>query len=428
MSSVRVGAPQRRRPDTRLEFEVDHDRIVFSRAFRRLQDKTQVHPFAENDHVRRRLMHSIEAGSVGRSLGRRVGLALAEEGHTTATAAEVGQVVQNACIVHDIGNPPFGHSGEAAIRDWFRGPEADRLGVFEGCSALQTSDLQIFEGNAHGLRVVTRLENYSNAGGMRLTAATLGAFLKYPWSSADLRAEGGKFGFFESERGVVEAFMGECGVAIQGDAWARHPLVYLVEAADDVCYALADLEDGVELGVLGFDRVEALLLEFIEDKVAYGAARDEGRALELLRSAALRSVIPALAEHFMRCREEMEAGGAVAPLLDGCAHGSTFRAAQALAEQEVFSHPRKVYAEIGAFQILSDLLSCYIGAVLESRRADGSARSARSVHLLRLMGNAAPTDQMDDPTAIRRVVDHLAGMTDGYAARVHQRIMGSRQR
>ncbi|MGB1698998.1 MAG: dGTP triphosphohydrolase, partial [Nannocystaceae bacterium] len=251
LSSARVGAPQRRRPDTRMEFEVDHDRIVFSRAFRRLQDKTQVHPFAENDHVRRRLMHSIEAGSVGRSLGRRVGLALAADGQTTVDPAEIGQVVQNACIVHDIGNPPYGHSGEAAIRDWFRGEEAERLDVFEGCSPQERADLQTFEGNAHGLRVVARLENYSNAGGMRLTAATLGAFLKYPWGSADPRAVGGKFGFFESEREVVEAVMEECGVIRQGDAWARHPLVYLVEAADDVCYALADLEDGVELGVLG---------------------------------------------------------------------------------------------------------------------------------------------------------------------------------
>ena len=428
MSPARVGAPQRRRPDTRLEFEVDHDRIVFSRAFRRLQDKTQVHPFAENDHVRRRLMHSIEAGSVGRSLGRRVGIALADEGHTAVSPAEIGQAVQNACVVHDIGNPPFGHSGEAAIRDWFRGEEAEKLRVFEGCSAVQRSDLQTFEGNAHGLRVVTRLENYSNAGGMRLTAATLGAFLKYPWSSVDPRAAGGKFGFFESERAVVREFMGECGVATQGEGWCRHPLVYLVEAADDVCYALADLEDGVEIGVLSFDRVERLLIQFIEDKTAYGAARDEGRALELLRSAALRAVIPALADHFMRRREAMEAGESVSPLLDECAHGEAFRAAQALAEREVFSHPRKVYAEIGAFQILSDLLSCYVGAVLESRRGGHVTKRARSVHLLRLMGNAAPTERMDDPAALRRVVDHLAGMTDGYASRVHQRLMGSRQR
>jgi dGTPase len=130
----------------------------------------------------------------------------------------------------------------------------------------------------------------------------------------------------------------------------------------------------------------------------------------------------------MEQREAMEAGEAVAPLLDECEHGATFRAAQALAEREVFSHPRKVYAEIGAFKILSDLLSCYVGAVLESRRDESVNLSARSVHLLRLMGNAAPTEHMDNPTAIRRVVDYLAGMTDGYASRVHQRIMGSRQR
>ena len=423
MSAVRVAAPRPRQADARREFEVDHDRIVFSRAFRRLQDKTQVHPFAENDHVRRRLMHSIEAGSVGRSLGRRVAVALRDAGVTQIDPGDVGQVVQNACIVHDIGNPPFGHSGEAAMRDWFASERAEALDVLAGCSPVVAADLRTFEGNAHGMRVITRLENYSHDGGMRLTAATLGAFLKYPWSSVDPRAARGKFGFFESERPYVEAAMAACGVRRVGDGWARHPLVYLVEAADDVCYALADLEDGVELGVLSFERVERLLGEFIYDRAAYESARDEGRALELLRSAALRRVIPALATHFVAQRGALEAGDDVPPLLDGCEYGAVFREAQQLAHREVFSHPRKVYAEIGAFQVIADLLTSYVGAVMERYARPEGARSVRSTHLLRLMGNAAPGPDCERPEAIRRVIDHVAGMTDGYASRVHQRIM-----
>ena len=365
---------------------------------------------------------------MGRSLGRRVGLALREAGETGVDPGDVGQVVQNACVVHDIGNPPFGHSGEAAMADWFRGDEAERMRVFEGCSAVEIADLRTFEGNAHGLRVVTRLENYSHAGGMRLTAATLAAFVKYPWSSTDPRASRGKYGCFDAEREVLASIMEACGVPRSGDGWARHPLVYLVEAADDVCYALADLEDGVELGVLSFEQVEALLGEFIYDETAYRAARDDGRALELLRSGALRAVIPALVEHFMGQRESLEAGEDAPPLLEGCRHGETLRAAQTLAEEEVFSHPRKVYAEIGAFQLIEDLLTSYVGAVVEAYDRPETARTQRSRHLLRLMGNAAPSSDLRRGDAIRRVVDHVAGMTDGYAARVHARILGRARR
>ena len=219
------------------------------------------------------------------------------------------------------------------------------------------------------------------------------------------------------------------GTRIEQQLIAKHPghlnrllhqAVSTVPSADG---GLVPLRHGVELGVLSFERVERLLGEFIYDRAAYESARDEGRALELLRSAALRRVIPALATHFVAQRDALEAGDDVPPLLDGCEYGAVFREAQQLAHREVFSHPRKVYAEIGAFQVIADLLTSYVGAVMERYARPEGARSVRSTHLLRLMGNAAPGPDCERPEAIRRVIDHVAGMTDGYASRVHQRIM-----
>jgi len=192
----RDGAP-RPAEDGRSEFQKDYDRVVFSRAFRRLQGKTQVHPLPENDHVHTRLTHTLEVASVGRSLGTRAGLKIAKAGNLPdgMTPQDVGAILQAACLAHDIGNPPFGHAGEYAIRGWFQ----QNPGYLGGLSDVQKLDLQNFEGNAQGLRILTQLEGHLFDGGLRPTFATLGAFIKYPWSSAHAASiDKKKFGFFSN--------------------------------------------------------------------------------------------------------------------------------------------------------------------------------------------------------------------------------------
>ncbi len=436
LSTRRIGpVPARKLGDARREFEVDHDRIVFSRSFRRLQDKTQVHPLSENDHVRRRLTHSVEVASVGRSLGTTVGDRLVERGAIDVDPRDLGMIVQAACLAHDIGNPPFGHSGEEAIRDWFCGDEASDWGVLDPIPEPHRGDLQTFEGNAHGFRVLTRLEAYREEGGMRLTAAVLGAFMKYPFGSDVPRANRGdqvrKFGYFATEAQAAAQLAEALGLLEHPQGgWCRHPLVYVVEAADDICYALADLEDGVELGVLPFERVESLLERFIPETSTYPKIHEPNRRLEMLRSYTVRRLVPALADCFAQHEAALLHGELDQELLDVTPDGDVIRQAQALARAEVFSHPRKVYTEIGAFETIGGLLRTYVRAILDAEQGRGERRRipARSRHLIDLMGDEAPGDAAERPEALRRVTDYVAGMTDGYANKLHRRITGGRFR
>ncbi|MGL6250217.1 MAG: dGTP triphosphohydrolase, partial [Billgrantia desiderata] len=245
----------------RSPFHKDHDRIVFSGSFRRLGRKTQVHPLTDNDHIHTRLTHSLEVGCVGRSLGMIVGELLRERLPKWITPADLGVIVQAACLGHDIGNPPFGHAGEYAIRDWFKRAEADGSGLLEGLSERERADLLTYEGNAQGFRIVTQIEYNQFRGGMRLTAATLGTLLKYPWT-VEHGGSAGKFGCYQSERPLLEDVTRCLGLLPRGEGrWCRHPLAWLVEAADDICYALLDLEDGLEMGILRFEEVAEVLLQ-----------------------------------------------------------------------------------------------------------------------------------------------------------------------
>ncbi|MFW6346487.1 MAG: dGTP triphosphohydrolase, partial [Halomonas sp.] len=219
----------------RSPFHKDHDRIVFAGSFRRLGRKTQVHPLTDNDHIHTRLTHSLEVGCVGRSLGMIVGERLSGRLPGWITPADLGVIVQAACLGHDIGNPPFGHAGEYAIRDWFKRAEVDGKGLLDGLSPLEREDLLTYEGNAQGFRVVTQIEYNQFRGGMRLTTATLGTLLKYPWT-VEHGGAAGKFGCYQSERELLVEVVERLGLLPRGEGrWCRHPLAWLVEAADDIC-------------------------------------------------------------------------------------------------------------------------------------------------------------------------------------------------
>ena len=410
----------------RSQFHKDHDRIVFCPSFRRLGRKTQVHPLALNDHIHTRLTHSIEVGSVGRSLALRVGEAIAERLPDWISPHDLGVIVQSACLAHDIGNPPFGHTGEDAIRDWFKRPE--HAGLLDGLNEFERADMVTFEGNAQGFRLITTVENHLFDGGLRLTYATLGATLKYPWLARNPHGTR-KFSCGYAERHILDQLGADLGLIRKGDHWwSRHPLSYLMEAADDICYAILDLEDAVELGILRFEDILPILRtlsgrEDFDEPALHGnlSAR---RKLSFLRGMAIESMISAVVEAFLGNYEPIMAGGLEGDLFDYC--GGHVRegiaAAKTLARQRVFNSLRKTEIEVGSYTVLGVLLDAFIKAAHEHH--DSAEPSLRSRRILDLMGAHAPTPDLPLYQAYLRVLDFISGMTDSYATYLAHQVGG----
>ncbi|MCJ8167816.1 deoxyguanosinetriphosphate triphosphohydrolase [Atopomonas sediminilitoris] len=416
----------------RTPFHKDHDRVIFSGAFRRLGRKTQVHPVASNDHIHTRLTHSLEVGCVGRSLGMRVGEILRNDMPSWCSPADLGVIVQSACLAHDIGNPPYGHSGEDAIRNWFQ--QAHRQGLLDQLAEHERDDLLHFEGNAQGFRVLTQLEYHQFDGGMRLTYATLGTYLKYPWTASHADTQGykkHKFGCYQSELPLLKQVAERLGLPeVAPNRWARHPLVYLMEAADDICYGLIDLEDGLEMELLDYPEVEALLLDLVGDDLPQtyrqlGEHDSIRRKLAILRGKAIEHLTNAAADAFVAQQPALLNGELKGDLVEHM-HERAKRCvlkAKELARQKIFQDKRKTLHEIGAYRTLEVLLEAFTTASLaQSRSEELSFRHRRT---LDLMGNNAPQPGADPYTALLRVIDFIAGMTDSYAAHMAQGLVGN---
>lgn len=412
----------------RSHFHKDHDRIIFSSAFRRLGRKTQVHPFSLNDHIHTRLTHSMEVGSLGRSLGIRIGELVADELPPWVTPHDIGMIVQSACLAHDIGNPPFGHAGEYAIRDWFARHEDDRR--MADLSPLAFQDLLTFEGNAQGFRVVTRIENHLFDGGLRLTFPTLGALLKYPWSVEHSGGKG-KFSAFLSEVDILNALGRDLGLArAENNAWRRHPLAYLLEAADDICYAILDLEDAIELHILGFEDVKPILLQMCGDlefnDAIFATEASARRKISALRGKAMEnmvnSVVSAFHAHYSGIMSGEYSGEL---LLDGDVMvRDGIQNAKQVARERVFPDTRKAELEVGAYTTLGILLNAFSEAVYEQYITQGKHLGYRSEKVLRLMGIHAPAANASLYEAYRRMLDFISGMTDNYATYLARQIGG----
>ncbi|WP_414502286.1 deoxyguanosinetriphosphate triphosphohydrolase [Zymobacter sp. IVIA_5232.4 C2] len=434
------------RPDDNLPepgrspFHKDHDRIIFSGAFRRLGRKTQVHPLTENDHVHTRLSHSLEVGCVGRSLGMIVAEKLADHMPDWITPADVGVIVQAACLGHDIGNPPFGHAGEYAIRDWFLSIQKTSPHLFDHLSEEETRDLLTYEGNAQGFRTVTQLEYSQFNGGMRLSAATLGALLKYPWT-VDHATSAGKFGAYQSERRQLERVAELTGlIPRERGKWCRHPLAYLVEAADDICYALIDLEDGMEMGILRFEEVEEILLQIAGPKAdaafmeTLRRKAEDGvsprRRVAAMRGAAMECAVNGVAAVFVEQENALLEGRFTGDLLDACApylRDGVCRAKQ-LARQRIFQNERKAKLEIGAYTTLGILLEAFIGAAYAlHQQEEGEPLGFRHQRVLSLIGENTPRATWSLYDSYRRMLDFIGGMTDHFAVDLAQE-MGGRLR
>ena len=434
LQPLRIGETLRDYEDGRSPFHKDQDRIVFSSAFRRLDRKTQVHPLSENDHVHSRLTHSLEVSCVGRSLGFKVGKGLKSRVGSTfpedIEAADVGSILQAACLAHDIGNPPYGHTGEDAIRHWFQDPQNAFL--LDGLNDLEKADLQTFEGNAQGFRIVTQVEYHRFSGGMRLTQATLGTFLKYPWT-VDHAASGGnkahKFGCFQSELGILKSVATDLGLISHAkNKWCRHPLVYLVEIADDICYGLIDLEDGIEMGILNYSEVENILKPLFADD--WGNCQqefemaDKRRRLSMLRGKAMEALVSAASDAFLKNEDKLLRGDLVGELVDHCpvVVQNAIREAKSLAKERIFKDPRKTAIEVGAYSTVSNLLTAFLQAAKEL--VDTGHSTFRNSRVLEMMGPSAPQADWSLYEAYMRVLDYVAGMTDNYAADIAQQFSG----
>ncbi|MCK9535092.1 MAG: deoxyguanosinetriphosphate triphosphohydrolase [Pseudomonas sp.] len=415
----------------RSPFHKDHDRIIFSGAFRRLGRKTQVHPVSSNDHIHTRLTHSLEVSCVGRSLAMRVAEMIRPALPQWCEPSDLGMIVQSACLAHDIGNPPFGHSGEDAIRHWFQ--QAANNGWLDSMSEAQRQDFLNFEGNAQGFRVLTQLEYHQFDGGMRLTYATLGAFSKYPWSSKYATAQGykkHKFGSYQSEMPLLEQIANKLGIPKLGDEhWARHPLVYLVEAADDICYGLIDLEDGIEMELLQYQEVEALLLDLVGDDLPdtyrqLGPKDSRRRKLAILRGKAIEHLTNAAAHAFVEQQPALMAGTLQGDLVEHM-HGPAKTCvinAKALAREKIFQDKRKTLHEIGAYTTLEILLNAFCGAALEQHTH--GILSFKNRRIFDLLGQAAPQPDWTLYTSFMRIIDFIGGMTDSYATEMAREMTG----
>ncbi|MDK2124093.1 deoxyguanosinetriphosphate triphosphohydrolase [Parachitinimonas caeni] len=431
LSADRLGIPRRtvaeRSDSSRTDFHKDHDRIVFSSPFRRLGRKTQVHPMTENDHVHTRLTHSIEVGSVGRSLGIMVGQQIQDRLPGHITPYDLGAIVQAACLAHDIGNPPFGHAGEYAIRDWFR--RESHAYLLQNLSTAERKDVQTFEGNAQGFRVVTQLENHRFQGGMRLTYATLGTTLKYPWTSEHAgRKE--KFSIYQAEKPLLEEVANELGLPERhANRWSRHPLSYLMEAADDICYAILDLEDGIEIGMLPYQVVEPILFKLCggdDDllRLEVAAAPSYRRKISLLRGKSIDRCVREVSSAFLRQHDTLLNGEFEGDLLASCPGFviEGINTAKKLAREQIFKNRRKVEIEVGSFTCLDILLDAFCDATYQLK--NGPQLSFRNRRILDLMEYNAPQPEWPLYHSYLRVLDFIGGMTDNYATYLAQQVGG----
>lgn len=412
----------------RSHFHKDQDRIIFSSAFRRLGRKTQVHPMSLNDHIHTRLTHSIEVGSLGRSLGIRVGEQIQQNLPSWASSYDIGMIVQSACLAHDIGNPPFGHAGEYAIRDWFKRQQHSEL--LANLTDEQRLDLMTFEGNAQGFRVVTRIENNLFDGGLRLTYPTLGALLKYPWSAA-FAGKKGKFSAYQTELEILNKLGKELGlIELEKDRWCRHPLTYLMEAADDICYAILDLEDAIELNILSFDEIKPILQQLcgdssFEDDIFQSQASAR-RKISALRGKAMENMVDSTVRAYLEKQPLIMRGEYASELLADGDPGvrDGLKAAKTLARERVFPDTRKTELEVGAYSTLGVLLEAFCHAVYDNHQLKGQGLSYRSERIVSLMGIHAPDADLPLYHAYMRALDFISGMTDNYATYLARQIGG----
>ncbi len=415
--------------DLRLGFEVDYDRIVFSNAFRSLQDKTQVIPFSKTDFVHTRLTHSIEVSVVGRSLGRLAGKSLLEKyPHLHSSlgyqATDFGAITAAAALAHDIGNPPFGHSGEKAIGHFFS--EGKGSVYAAELAPLEYQDLCLFEGNANGFKILTE-SMPGTQGGLRLSYATLGAFIKYPKASLPYKPSSHiadkKFGFFQSQASFFDQLSEELSTKQKGKVM-RHPLTYLVEAADDICYTIIDFEDGINLGWIPEDYALEYLIKLVKDQIdgkKYAQLAFTSQRLSYLRALAINSLIHEAVTRFSKFESEILAGTFEQSLLDKSQFQAQMNDIIQLSIKKVYQSKEVIQKEVVGHRALSILLEHYTRAAVNAFKGNTHVQDRL---LLSLLPEGVPMAGITLYETLLNASCFVASLSDGKALQLARDIGG----
>jgi dGTPase len=443
-TSKRLGAEHRydiEKNDTiRNAYLRDYDRLIFSSAFRRMQNKTQVFPVPGPVFVHNRLTHSLEVASVGRSLGKAVGVQLAEKYKSEGDdfrefyRHDLSTVVATACLAHDIGNPPFGHSGESAIRNYFESLEGQTFQTLSnGLSENQFNDFKRFEGNANAFRILTKPQN-----GHKLTYTAIASVVKYPSNSTQgFNKKTGligtkKSGFFDSEIEIYHQIVAELGIASHNVGeqtyFSRHPFVFLMEAADDICYRVIDLEDAHRLRILSTQNVIDLLLPFFEEKSSHDylsqklpKIKDANEKLALLRAMVINELTQQCTEVFLEKENELLAGTLNKSLIDLLEPHTLacLKEVDEVSVRDIYNNRSVVEIEVAGYNVIGELLNQFVAAVL-------NPKAAKSQKLLKIIPAQFDISGTSETlyTDLQSVVDYVSGMSDIFAVDLYRRITG----
>ena len=429
LSIKRLGKPSSGKitQDTRTQFQRDYDRLIFSSPFRRLQNKTQVFPLPGSVFVHNRLTHSLEVASVGRSLGNMVCSALKERGITHELFDEIGSVIAAACLAHDMGNPPFGHSGEDAIKEYFISGMGRSLKT--EVTNAQWKDLTLFDGNANAFRILSHQFKGRRAGGFALTYTMLASIVKYPYESE--LAQKPKFGFFQSDKETFVEIATELGLVKTGDKgiqYARHPLVFLVEAADDICYQIMDIEDAHKLKILSYNETKELYLNFYDEKLDASTLEniestlrevtDPNEQIAYLRAGVISRLVNECAQVFLKNYDSIMEGNYNQALIKGITPVSktAMNKVVDVSINRVYCDSSVIQIELAGYKIISTLMDHFIHAVLSDSKYDKK--------LMKLFPEQFVTENDDQYSKIQSVVDFVSGMTDVYALDLYRKITG----
>jgi dGTPase len=433
ISNKRLGQEHRHaeRHDDRSEFKRDYDRLIYSAPFRRLQNKTQVFPLPGSIFVHNRLTHSLEVSSLGQSLGNDVCRQLKdihpELGNTLFE--EIGTIVSAACLAHDMGNPPFGHSGEKAIQTFFT--EGKGKAIKESVSSEFWDDITHFEGNANAFRLLTHRFLGRRLGGFVMTYSMLASIVKYPFASS-LAGGHGKFGFFQTEANDYKKIADELGLICKSDngeplKYARHPLVYLVEAADDICYEIMDIEDSHKLKILSFQETLDLLMGFFDDttmasiqkRMEEDGVSDSNEKVVYLRACVIGKLENECVKTFIEHEEEILNGTFNGSLIDNISpiQREAYKVCEKVSYEKIYHSKPVLDIELSGYKIMETLMDVFIGAAINPDRF-------YSQQLIRRVSSQYDIHSDNLETRIMAVIDYISGMTDIYALDIYQKING----
>ncbi|WP_079737913.1 deoxyguanosinetriphosphate triphosphohydrolase [Polaribacter sp. KT 15] len=437
LSLKRFGDTQKRpriaQDETRLGFDVDFDRIIFSSAFRSLQDKTQVIPLSETDFVHTRLTHSLEVSVVGRTLGRRVGKALLERHPNLVdlgyTFNDFGAITAAASVMHDIGNPPFGHSGEKAIGEYFKTGKGVKYK--NELTDKEYQDLIDFEGNANGFKILTESRK-GISGGLRLSYATLGAFLKYPKESLPKKPTNHivdkKYGFFQSEKEAFLDVVKDLGMLekkSEGISFYRHPLAYLVEAADDICYTIIDFEDGINLGLIDEEFALEYMIKLVKDTIdikKYHSLQHKTDRVSYLRALAIGVLINEAVTIFLDNEEAILNGTFEKSLLDKCKFEAQINDIIKISVSKIYKSTEVIEKEVAGYRIIADLLDVFVTAL--NNKFEGCSSNFDNL-VLNLLPEEYKTETSNLYDRIMQVCSYVSRISDSYAIRMHKKLTGN---